>query len=361
MAMLPRVLITGVSGVVGRAVASRLVRNGVRVVGLARGYTYDRLLREGLDGITVIPLDEHKPREKHLELVQGDICETRLALDSGIDARLRSSIRGLVHCAAMVRFGFPDRVYLRTNLQGTKNVVRFAEACDPGVFQGLVYLSTLFVAGRSASRFREGDLDVGQEFANAYERSKFLAEVEVRSAFAQGLPGTIVRLGAVAGEHATGSISEFGTLYPILRVGAKGLMRFIPGRPEATFSIVPVDYVAAALELLAGASGSGQTLHLMAAPSVALADLLDILAEYPALYVPQMVEPGSFDPKALVTVEQRVYWRLVRHYEPYLQDVHDFDDTASRVTVAGLGLHPPPADPAYLRRMVDYCVKTGYF
>src|SRR5260370_36952060 len=104
------------------------------------------------------------------------------------------------------------------------------------------YLSTAFVAGRHRGRFSERDLDLGQSFRNSYERSKFEAELLVRSAMTD-VPITVIRPSIVMGHSRTGETTAFNVLYIPMRLFATGQVRRVPALARLPLDIVPVDFV----------------------------------------------------------------------------------------------------------------------
>ena len=108
----------------------------------------------------------------------------------------------------------------------------------------LVHVSTAYVGGRHAGTFREDDLDVGQEFRNSYEQSKYEAELEVQ---ASDLPLVVARPSIVVGDRYSGWTPAFNVIYWPLRAFARGMLDEVPANPDGVVDIVPVDYVADAL------------------------------------------------------------------------------------------------------------------
>src|SRR5881227_2346449 len=79
----------------------------------------------------------------------------------------------------------------------------------------LLHLSTALVGGTRRGLFTEFDLDLGQRFHNAWERSHFDAELRLRASRASGRI-TIVRPSHTLGHAATGDAFELGGAYPLL-------------------------------------------------------------------------------------------------------------------------------------------------
>jgi len=138
-------------------------------------------------------------------------------------------------------------------------------------------LSTAFVAGTRHGLLTEFDLDCGQSFHNAWERSKFEAEVLVRQSPVNDRIN-IYRPSHMLGRAATGEAIEFGAGYPLISLMAES--RILPGDPRARIDLVPADYVAQAMVSLAKAKTAG-TFHLAAgwAGSLTVRQVADIAAK----------------------------------------------------------------------------------
>ena len=138
----------------------------------------------------------------------------------------------------------------------------FARSCDR--LERFSYVSTAYVAGEPGGLFREDELAVGQSFRNPYERSKFEAELALRSEAAD-LPLQILRPSIVVGDSTTGRTTSFNVLYGPLKAFARGAMRAIPRAPRRRpVDIVPVDYVADRVHELATRRARTARFHLVA-------------------------------------------------------------------------------------------------
>jgi thioester reductase-like protein len=155
---------------------------------------------------------------------------------------------------------------MRVNVEGTRNVLRFAEGC-PGLRRHH-YVSTCYVSGRHCGPFRETDLDVSQRFNNFYEETKFLAEVEVARARTGGMPTTVYRPAIVVGDSRTGDTQKFDGPYFLLQWLVRQPRRWalvpLVGDPTTVrFNMVPSDYVIDAIGHLSGLDVSvGRTYQL---------------------------------------------------------------------------------------------------
>lgn len=121
----------------------------------------------------------------------------------------------------------------------------------------LHHLSTAFIGGTRRGLLTEFDLDCGQQFHNAWERSKFEAEVALRQSGA-GDRVTVYRPSHTLG-CSGGEAFDLGGSFPLLATLSTASM--LPGDGRARIDFVPADYVASAMVALACAGATG-TFHL---------------------------------------------------------------------------------------------------
>ena len=105
---------------------------------------------------------------------------------------------------------------MRTNVGGTAALLDLCRRIGLPRFH---LVSTAFVCGRCRGRICEEDLDLGQEFHNPYEQSKFEAERLVRQA--DGIEPTIYRPAVIVGDSRTGQTSTFTGLYRVLEMAVR--------------------------------------------------------------------------------------------------------------------------------------------
>lgn len=209
-----------------------------------------------------------------IELAEGDVTAEGLGLGSA-DA-LRREVREVWHLAAVYDLSVPRELGLRVNVEGTRRVLRFAEACP--ALARLQYVSTCYVSGRWPGTFTEADLEKGQTFNNHYEETKYLAEVEVRRAMEAGLPATVYRPAVVVGDSRTGATQKYDGPYYVIRwILKQGRLAVLPtiGDTRAhALNVVPRDFVVPAIVHLSALAGSRGEVYQLADPSPLTVDAL---------------------------------------------------------------------------------------
>jgi long-chain acyl-CoA synthetase len=105
--------------------------------------------------------------EQKVVVVDGDITETNLGLSEEAAERVAKDIDVLINSSGRVTFNPPLESALRTNVEGTKNVIAFAKRMRR---PALIHTSTCFVAGN-----RSGEVWEDEELDGYFPRRKELA------------------------------------------------------------------------------------------------------------------------------------------------------------------------------------------
>ncbi|WP_315724853.1 MULTISPECIES: SDR family oxidoreductase [unclassified Bradyrhizobium] len=348
-----RVLLTGVTGLIGAELAKRLCLQGHTVVGLSRRDAH-HLFSGPSEPFAHSYVDGYD--RDAIRLLRGDVAEPSLGVSDDVYRQLAEQTDLIVHAAAITEFGQPPAAYERVNVGGTQQILRMATG---GRKIPVLYVSTAYVCGFLRGKVSEDKLHLPQRFGNAYEKSKFLAESYVRAEALSGLPSIIVRPSIVVGASNDGHIREFKNIYPALKVLTSGKVTTIPGQPAATLDLVPWDYVCDIITgiLAAPERSYGLTFHAVGRQPLTLQDFSDVIAEYPSLRIPRFVPPESFVLDALPPVEQRYYRRLVSVYESYFVRQLEFSYENTRQLMGG---HRPPAVKPFLRKVLNHCMSVGF-
>lgn len=269
------VFMTGFPGFLGSAFVLRLLErypSDVSVTCLVQAKFMD-VARQKADAISV---GQDGWRER-IQLVEGDITAADLGLGEEYSALQESTIE-VFHFAAVYDLGVSKELGLKVNVDGTKNMLTFAQgSADLRRFQ---YVSTCYVSGSHDGEFTEDDLVLGQSFNNYYEGTKYLAEVHVQNAMMEGLPTTIYRPSIVVGDSQTGATQKYDGPYYIIQLlmrqsKSMALLTVLPNAKSIEFNIVPRDYVVDAMAYLSAQESSENKVYQLSNPYVGnLDDLL---------------------------------------------------------------------------------------
>jgi nucleoside-diphosphate-sugar epimerase len=264
----------------------------------------------------------------------------------------------VIHGAAATGFNLRERVYQEVNIGGTANVLALIRQGGHAPIP-LLHLSTAYVCGERSRPVAEGELDVGQRFANGYESSKAEAERLVRATQQQGGVSAVARPSIVAGRYRDGTIGQFTNIYALIRLVTAGCIHVLPASPCATLDLVPIDHVICGLTDIAErmAAAAGRTYHLVSGAPVPVAALRTLALGYQHLHAPRFVPPEAFEPARLTRAEQTLHRHVTSLYASYLQRDPWFQDTNLRALSGRTCPHP---DQAFLQRLIDYAIATGY-
>lgn len=324
-----RLLITGATGILGGWVVADALRRGHRPVALLRDPNMERA-RERIEAVVTLA---GLPREaaRSVEIVLGDVRRHELGLAPETRDGLRDGLDGVIHCAASVSFSQKHGQHTwDTNVNGLLHVLGiFARTDIP-----LYHVSTAYVAGKTPGRFHEGDLDRGQDFHNAYERSKFECERVMRDAFNSGaVRGAIFRPAIITGAARDGAIATFYNFYGFLRLidaAMNGGMPFegqvrLPLNCDCTKNLIPVDWCAdAMLEVIERRGPSNATYNLTNPDPVRQGDLVAMANAMLAERNIEIVLDAAMDAGSATPIEQMTNY-LLRHYGEYLEEEPIFD------------------------------------
>jgi thioester reductase-like protein len=202
------ILLTGASGVVGRALLPRLLRSGDRVIALVHRN----------------PVANDRVTSLH-----GDVTAPLLGLSERDHAELARQVDVVVHAAAVTDFNRTDGTLEATNIEGTRNIVALAEAADAVLY----HVSTAFIGVGGTVGRGEG--------AAGYAASKVQGEDVVRRA---SVPHVILRPSVVIGDSETGEMSTFQGLHQVVQGLFNGLVPIIPFDAAWPIDFIPNDVVA---------------------------------------------------------------------------------------------------------------------
>ncbi len=286
---------------------------------------------------------------------EGDVAEDHLGLTAVHHDELFNGVTEIIHCAAAARFDLTLEEARRTNVSGVEHFLD--SAAQIRGFKRFHYIGTAYVAGIRQGRVLESELDTGQEHRNTYERSKFEAEIMLRSRMTD-IPITIYRPSVVICDSQTGQASDHNGVYRVLRMYLQHRLPFLPGEPDSLLDLIPVDYVCEAIFRLANSRNAvGGCFHITAGQrgTTTLRDIQELSSRYSGSPEFRLISKADFDlfiagqTRHLPEAEQKLLGELA-HYLPYLFCRMWFDNSN---TVAETGLTAPPVRE-YFPRFINH-------
>jgi dihydroflavonol-4-reductase len=199
------ILVTGGTGLVGSHLITALVAKGKQVTAIYRS-----------------DIPEFAGSEK-VQWRKADILDI-LSLED-----VMQEMKYVYHCAAVVSFNPKKRETLyRTNIEGTANVVN---ACLNAGVKKFLFVSSVAALGRIRKGVTVNEtMNWSSETSNSeYGKTKYLAEMEVWRAAAEGLPSVVVNPTIILGESdwTKGSTEIFKTIYNEFPWYTEGVSGFV--------------------------------------------------------------------------------------------------------------------------------------
>jgi NAD(P)-dependent dehydrogenase (short-subunit alcohol dehydrogenase family) len=354
--------VTGGTGFIGRNLIERLLEREGEIRVLVRAGSLARL-----DGLISRWGAEAAGRVRP---VIGDLTEPLLGLDAEEIERLRGTVGHFFHLAAIYDMTASEQRNRRTNVDGTREAVALANALEAGCFH---HVSSIAAAGLYRGTFREDMFDEGQKLDHPYHRSKFESERIARED--TRVPWRVYRPAIVVGDSRTGEMDKIDGPYYFFRLLKRtgGLLpEWLPlvGPELGDTNIVPVDYVAAAIDHIAHRPGlDGQAFHLASPRPQRSSEVLNVFAK--AAHAPRVqlaIEPPPVAAalqrgglSALMRVPgARTVRRAVLNEVGIPDEVIEyvaltarFDTSAAEAALTGSGIAVPPLD-SYAPKLWDW-------
>jgi short-subunit dehydrogenase len=353
--------VTGATGFIGRNLVERLLQREGTIYALVRAGSRGRLeeLRTGwgADGARVVP-------------ISGDLTQPGLAISEEDLVAMRGEVDHFFHLAAIYDITAGAQAQQVANVEGTRHAIELAGALEAGCFH---HVSSIAAAGLYKGVWTEDMFDEAEKLDNnPYFRTKHEAERLVREDSQR--PWRVYRPGIVVGDSRTGAIDKIDGPYYFfksLQRARKVLPSWLPtvGVEGGEINIVPVDYVAAAIDYIAHQPGlDGRAFHLTDPNPRRAGRVINAFAK--AADAPRMQWRAGTDVTEPATGAVRSALRLLPGSKravsavlselglpasvlTYIDYPTSFDSTKTQEVLVGSGIEVPPLE-SYATRIWDY-------
>ncbi|MDT5269965.1 MAG: hypothetical protein QOH49_2151 [Acidobacteriota bacterium] len=343
------IFLTGFPGFIAGRLIERLAREGARFLLLVQPAFAERAQTE----IAQLLEKTGTPAE-HFRVLEGDITRADLGLSESDLEEARSEATVLFHLAAIYDLAVAREVGLRVNVEGTRNVNRFALRLPK--LKRYHYVSTCYVAGRRTGLILESELRHEAGFRNFYEETKYLAELEVE-ALKRELPVTIHRPAVVCGDARTGETAKYDGVYYLinyLRMSPRALSLANIGNPDVRLNVVPVDFVVEAMVALAADDeAAGETVQLADPEPLTTEELFDIISRNLSGRESLVTLPAPIVRTTLNLPLNEKVTGLPRVGVPYFFLKQTYDTARSTALLAPRGVRCPRF-PDYVPALIDF-------
>jgi NAD(P)-dependent dehydrogenase (short-subunit alcohol dehydrogenase family) len=352
--------VTGATGFIGRHLVEELLRN--------REGEIHVLVREGSHE-RLDELIERWGAGDRVKAVTGDLQAPMLGVEEAWVDEHRGKVEHFFHLAAIYDMTAEEERNERLNVEGTSNAVQLANALQAGV---LHHTSSIAAAGLYKGLFREDMFEEGQKLPSAYHRTKYESEKVARE-HAQ-VPWRVYRPAVVVGHSDTGEMDKVDGPYYFFKAIQRArhwLPEWFPlVGPELGYTnIVPVDYVAKAMDHIAHQPGlDGQAFHLTNPRAQRVGEVMNEFAA--AAHAPRFalrVDKRLTDalPKGTLSMLLRLPqlkglrravladFGIPEEIIGHIALVPQFDTRDTERALAGSGITVPPLE-SYATRLWDY-------
>ncbi len=353
--------VTGATGFIGRHLVERLLQREGTIYALVRAGSRGRLeeLRTGwgADGARIVP-------------VAGDLSQPALGVSEEDMVAMRGEVDHFFHLAAIYDITADAEAQEIANVEGTRHAVELAGAIEAGCFH---QVSSIAAAGLYRGEWREDMFDEAERLdTNPYFRTKHESERLVREDCPR--PWRVYRPGIVVGDSRTGEIDKIDGPYyffKALQRARRVMPSWLPllGIEGGEINIVPVDYVAAAIDHIAHKPKlDGRTFHLTDPNPKTAGEVINLFAK--AADAPQMTvrlgtdvtEPATglartalkfFPPGKRILKLALGELDLPADVLTYVDYPTSFDSSGARKALKGSGIEVPPLE-SYAAKVWDY-------
>jgi nucleoside-diphosphate-sugar epimerase len=322
------ILLTGASGVVGRAVAAELRDD--HVIGLVHS-------------------DANVPEVD--EVVRSDVSQPRLGLDAGEWRRLAARTDTIIHSAALTEWGAPREQHDAINVGGMREVIELAQAAGASIHN----VSTCFVRAieLDATHLLNPDNVVRSYITTKLEAEHLLTE--------SGVPHSTYRPTNLVGDSQTGASSRPQIVQMLSAWICRGKAPFFPAHPGNLIDVAPLDVCAIAIARAVEADDLGQMYWLTyGEQGMTVEDTLAVATEHARSLGREIAPVPIIDPREPLPVSLDSVPPRSRAFLKVLIDVSEIVHASGGVlptSVPELGERhgvPMPSDREAYRLSLEY-------
>ena len=276
------ILLTGVTGFIGRFLLRRLLDNykQSKIYCLIRASSRQHATARLKDTLSRWDL-LLKGDEARLVAIPGDIAKPHLGLDAGDYKHLAETVDTIFHCATKVNHLENYATAKAVNVDRVNDLLRLATTHHPKCLNWISTLAIFNSQGQPEDRIIDEETTISAENhleANGYEASKWVAEKIILMAQDRSIPCNVYRLGLVWADSKKGRFDPQQREYRVL----KSCLLMGCGINDYVYEVqpVPVDYVANAISLLAEQNPQGGKIFHIGGAKGSVINICDNL-DYP--------------------------------------------------------------------------------
>ncbi len=290
-------LLTGSTGFLGSFLAKELLDKNYFLYLLARPKKNKSAFERVIESLKFVYEDEWTDKLlSRIKVISGDITQDNLGIHSKKEIEeLIKEVEIIFHSAALAELRVPLEKIRKINVEGTRNILKFALKCkEKGRLKKVNHISTAYVVGKKITNFSEDMLDLGQEFNNTYEQSKFEAELLINEFREKGLKISIFRPSMIMGDSKTGKTNKFKIFYQLLHAFSLEIYKKFPANLKSTQNLINIDTVAKAVSIL-GEIEENSTYHIVSPEDTSVEFFMKLVSDYFGFKLPEFIPVEEFN------------------------------------------------------------------
>src|SRR5438105_11743546 len=289
-----------------------------------------------------------------MDVLVGDAGAMHLGLSTAEYRDLCETVTDVLHAAEWSYLAAPREEMVRVNVEGTRAALELAGDCRR--LRRFTHFSTVFVSGDRVGVVAEDELAQGQAFRNAYEETKFEAELLVRRAMGQ-LRATVLRPSIAVGDSKTGEIDRFEGPYALAILLVTSPVQVpvpLPGDGVAPLNAVPIDYVVdAAAAIHQDSRAVGRTFHLVDPNPSSSRRVYEQIAQRAGKKLPRRSLSYMITEPLLKLTRLERLTREQRAAIAYVNHLAFYSSRHTLEVLDGAGIHCPPIE-SYLDNLIEF-------
>jgi thioester reductase-like protein len=307
------ILITGSTGLLGSQMLKLLISESKgKIFLLIRGITQNEV-SEKYKVLMQLHIQEGNELNKgsKIQILKGDLMEANLGIRDYDYRMLCNSVTEIYHCAALTDFHASLDKVRNVNVEGTKNVLEFARNCRD--LRKVHYISTVFIAGMHKGSFYERDLEMGQQFNNSYEQSKFEAELLIKKYIKEGLNISVFRPSVIVDEYYNVATRHSGLLYQLFKLLVLEVFDELPVSSNTVLNLMPCDIAAKQIYILSK-NGRIGTYHIINTVDISLRHIISIACDYFGCHTPKFLDIENYKFRKVSAAKKRILEPFIPYF-----------------------------------------------
>ena len=351
------IFLTGATGLLGSYLLKILLQDGCKVYALARSAHNKDAPKRVADILRFWDERVLTKNSNNLTVLEGDITKKGLGLNRRIGSLLTKEIDEIFHCAASTKLTLSLKEIRKINIEGTRNVLELGFAWNKkGILRKVNHISTAFICGDYKDVFKEDDLNIGQDFNNPYEQSKFEAEILVRKYIEKGMTIPIFRPSIILGEYSSGKTTDFKMFYQSLYLCSLGIINEVPLNTKAAVNLIPVDLVAQAIYTISSQRDENEVYHITSPINILTTHIIHLASIFFKFSKPKFVSFRRFENIGL----RPHIKKMLEIYMPYFNISTLFNSDKTQRILKNLNFKYQPINDKFLYRIFRSCNRAGF-